>query len=171
MIPFRDNIPSRSFPLITILIIVANVLVFFYELSLGRGLERLIMHYGVVPANVLAWPRSNLPLAAVALPFFTSMFLHGGWLHLIGNMWYLWIFGDNIEDRLGHFPYLIFYLLCGFAAALTHIILNLGSNLPTVGASGAISGVMGAYLLLYPRAKVLTLVVLVVFFTFWLLPS
>src|SRR5438128_12517353 len=102
MIPFRDNIPSRSFPLITILIIVANVLVFLYELSLGRGFEQLIMHYGVVPAAVLAWPRSNLPLAAVALPFVTSMFLHCGWLHLIGNMWYLSLFADDVEARLGH---------------------------------------------------------------------
>ncbi|HSU87341.1 MAG TPA: rhomboid family intramembrane serine protease [Terriglobia bacterium] len=163
MIPFRDNIPSRSFPLITILIIVTNVLVFFYELSLGRGLERLIMHYGVVPANVLAWPQSNLPLAAVALPFFTSMFLHGGWLHLIGNMWYLWIFGDNIEDRLGHFSYLIFYLLCGLGAGIVHTILNAGTEIPSVGASGAIAGVLGAYVVSYPFARVLTLIPIFVF--------
>jgi membrane associated rhomboid family serine protease len=163
MIPFRDNIPSRSFPLITILIIVTNVLVFVYELSLGRGLERLIMHYGVVPANVLGWPRSDLPLAAVALPFFTSMFLHGGWLHLIGNMWYLWIFGDNVEDRLGHFSYLIFYLLCGLGAGIVHTILNAGTEIPSVGASGAIAGVLGAYVVSYPFARVLTLIPIFVF--------
>jgi len=99
------------------------------------------------------------------------MFLHGSWLHIIGNMWVLWIFGDNIEDHLGHFSYLIFYLVSGFAAAFTHILLNLGSNIPSVGASGAIAGVMGAYFVLYPRARVLTLVPLIVFFTFWWLPA
>jgi hypothetical protein len=99
------------------------------------------------------------------------MFLHGSWLHIIGNMWVLWIFGDNIEDYLGHFAYLIFYLLCGFAAAIAHIILNSGSDVPTVGASGAIAGVMGAYFLLYPKSRVLTLVPLIVFFTFWWLPA
>src|SRR5262245_34609182 len=108
MIPFRDNIPSRSFPIITVLIIVLNVLVFLFELALGRNLEPFLFHYGVVPAAVATWPQSNLPLSAVAVPFFTSMFLHGGWLHLIGNMWYLWIFGDNVEDRLGHFAFLVF---------------------------------------------------------------
>src|SRR5205807_1310006 len=101
----------------------------------------------------------------------TSMFLHGGWLHIIGNMWFLWIFGDNIEDHLGHFRYLLFYLACGIAAAVTHIVFNLSSNEPTVGASGAIAGVMGAYVILYPRARVLTLVVLIVFFTFWWIPA
>ena len=99
------------------------------------------------------------------------MFLHASWLHIIGNMWVLWIFGDNIEDYLGHFTYLLFYLLCGLAAAIAHILLNAGSNVPTVGASGAIAGVMGAYFLLYPKARVLTLVPLIVFFTFWWLPA
>src|SRR4029077_718363 len=99
MIPFRDNIPSRTFPLITISLILTNVFVFLYELTLGRGLERFIMQYGVVPAAVFAWPQSDLPFTAVLLPFITSMFLHGGCLHLIGNMCYHWIFGDNVEDR------------------------------------------------------------------------
>src|SRR5207302_11367872 len=164
MIPFRDNIPSRTFPLINISIIVANVLVFFYELSLGgRSLDRLITHYGIVPAAVFAWPQSDLAFAAVVVPFFTSMFLHGGWLHLIGNMWYLWIFGDNIEDRLGHFPYLIFYLLCGLGAGIVHTILNAGTAIPSVGASGAIAGVLGAYVVSYPFARVLTLIPIFVF--------
>src|SRR5437867_8155041 len=159
MIPFRDNIPSRSFPLITVSLITVNVFVFFYELSLGsRSFERFIMHYGVVPTTVLAWPQSHIPFTAVALPFFTSMFLHGGWLHLIGNMWYLWIFGDNVEDRLGHFNFLIFYLLCGLGAGIVHTILNAGSTIPSLGASGAIAGVLGAYLVSYPFARVLTLV-------------
>jgi len=101
----------------------------------------------------------------------TSMFLHGGWLHIIFNMWFLWIFGDNIEDHLGHFFYLVFYLVSGFAASVAHILLNINSNVPSVGASGAIAGVMGAYLVLYPKARVLTLVPLIVFFTFWWLPA
>jgi rhomboid family protein len=97
------------------------------------------------------------------MPFLTSMFLHGGWLHLIGNMWFLWVFGDNVEDRLGHISYLCFYLFCGFGSGLAHVMMNLGSGVPSLGASGAISGVLGAYIVLYPRAKVLTLVPLIVF--------
>src|SRR3989454_5445739 len=164
MIPFRDNIPSRSFPLITVSLITVNVFVFFYELSLGsRSFERFIMHYGVIPATVLAWPHSHTPLTAVALPFFTSMFLHGGWLHLIGNMWYLWIFGDNVEDRLGHFTYLLFYLLSGLGAGIVHTVLNSEMTVPSVGASGAIAGVLGAYVVSYPFARVLTLVPIFIF--------
>jgi membrane associated rhomboid family serine protease len=164
MIPFRDNIPSRTFPVITIAIILTNVFVFFYELALGRGLERFIMQYSVVPAAVFSWPQSDLPLTAVLLPFLTSMFLHGGWLHLIGNMWYLWIFGDNVEDRLGHFTYLIFYLLCGFGAGIAQTVLNYDSVIPSLGASGAIAGVLGAYVISYPTARVLTLLPI---FIFW----
>jgi membrane associated rhomboid family serine protease len=163
MIPFRDNIPSRTVPFVNILIILVNVLVFLYELGLGRGLDRFIMQNGVVPAAVVAWPQSNLPLSAVAIPFLTSMFLHGGWLHLIGNMWYLWIFGDNVEDRLGHFTYLIFYLLCGLGAGIVHTIVNYDTRVPSVGASGAIAGVLGAYLISYPYAKVLTLLPIFIF--------
>ena len=163
MIPFRDNIPSRTFPVITVFIILGNVFAFLYELSLGRFLEPFIMQYGVVPAAVFAWPQSDLPLTAVALPFLTSMFLHGGWLHLIGNMWYLWIFGDNVEDRLGHFTYLAFYLLSGLGAGIVHTVLNSGTVIPTVGASGAIAGVLGAYIVSYPRARVLTLLPIFIF--------
>ncbi|PYS50021.1 MAG: rhomboid family intramembrane serine protease [Acidobacteria bacterium] len=163
MIPFRDNIPSRSFPLITISLILVNVFVFFYELSLGPGLEPFIGQYGVTPALVFAWPRSDAPFLAVALPFLTSMFLHGGWLHLIGNMWYLWIFGDNVEDRLGHMTYLIFYLLSGLGAGIVHTVFNPDTVVPSVGASGAIAGVLGGYLVSYPFAKVLTLVPIFMF--------
>src|SRR5215475_10568627 len=117
MFPFRDNIASRTFPIITILLIVANVLTFFFELSVSpRMLDQFFNTFGVVPAHVFSSPRSNDPLTALLLPFVTSMFLHGGWMHLIGNMWYLWIFGDNVEDRLGHFRYLIFYFACGIGA-------------------------------------------------------
>src|SRR5204863_5588398 len=123
------------------------------------------------PAAVFRWPASNLPLVAVALPFLTSMFLHGGWLHLIGNMWYLWIFGDNVEDRLGHFAYLIFYLLCGLGAGIVHTILNYQTVVPSVGASGAIAGVLGAYVVSYPGAKVLTLIPIFIFVQFIEIPA
>ena len=163
MIPFRDNIPSRSTPIITISLILINTAVFIYELSLGDALEPFIFQFGVIPALVGSWPQSDLPFFAVTIPFLTSMFLHGGWLHLIGNMWYLWIFGDNVEDRLGHFTFLIFYLLCGIGAGVVHTILNSNSTVPSVGASGAIAGVLGAYVVSYPFARVLTLVPIFVF--------
>jgi membrane associated rhomboid family serine protease len=160
MIPFRDNIPSRRYPLVTLLIIIVNVLVFFYQLSLPqRALEQFIGLYGVVPAKLQLtgqYPVQVLSVTFTAL--FVSMFLHGGWLHLIGNMWYLWIFGDNVEDRMGHFRFFLFYLLCGFAASSAHILFNLNSRVPSIGASGAIAGVLGAYVLSYPFARVLTLV-------------
>jgi membrane associated rhomboid family serine protease len=156
MIPFRDNIPSRSFPIITVFIILINIVAFFYELSLGRGLDPFVFQFGVIPARVLS-PSSDTTLPAIALPFFTSMFLHAGWMHLIGNMWYLWIFGDNVEDRLGHVNYLIFYILCGLGAGVVHTLLNPSSTVPSLGASGAIAGVLGAYMVSYPFAKVLTL--------------
>jgi hypothetical protein len=161
MIPIRDETPRFSTPFVTYFIIALNTLVFLFELSVseqGRGaLNGLIYHFGVVPWRfdhiVAAWPASAL--TGLFLPVLTSMFLHASWLHLIGNMWFLWIFGDNIEDYLGHFSYLLFYLVCGFAAAITHILLNAGSRMPSVGASGAIAGVMGAYFVLYPKARVM----------------
>ena len=161
MIPIRDDTPRFSTPFVTYFIIALNTLVFLFELSVseqGRGaLNSFIYHFGVVPWRfdhvLAAWPASSL--TGLFLPILTSMFLHASWLHLIGNMWFLWIFGDNIEDYLGHFSYLLFYLVCGFAAAVTHILLNAGSRLPSVGASGAIAGVMGAYFVLYPKARVM----------------
>jgi len=176
MIPIRDDTPRYSTPYVTYFIIALNVVVFLFELTVEvqgpRALNSLIHEFGVVPRHfvrVATGPGFSLP--ALFLPILTSMFLHAGWLHIIGNMWFLWIFGDNIEDYLGHFMYLLFYLVTGFAAAFTHIALNAGSNIPSVGASGAIAGVMGAYFILYPRARVLTLVPLIVFFTFWWLPA
>jgi membrane associated rhomboid family serine protease len=161
MIPIRDDTPRFSTPFVTYFIIALNTLVFLFELSVseqGRGaLNSFIYHFGVVPWRfdhvLAAWPASSL--TGLFLPILTSMFLHASWLHLIGNMWFLWIFGDNIEDYLGHFSYLLFYLVCGLAAAVTHILLNAGSRLPSVGASGAIAGVMGAYFVLYPKARVM----------------
>ncbi|MCU1271759.1 MAG: Rhomboid-like protein [Acidobacteriaceae bacterium] len=177
MFPIRDDQPRYSTPVVNYFIIGLNTLVFLFELSVQvqgpRAFEALVFQFGVVPehfARALAGS-TYYPIPATLLTVLTSMFLHGGWLHIISNMWFLWIFGDNIEDYLGHFAYLIFYLICGVAAAVTQIALNPGSTIPTVGASGAIAGVMGAYILLYPRARVLTLVVLIVFFTFWWIPA
>jgi len=174
MIPIRDDRPSFTTPFINYLLIALNTLVFLYEVLLGpRTREVFVYQFGVEPLRVLA----ALGLANVhvpdpsALPLLTSMFLHASWLHLIGNMWVLWIFGDNIEDYLGHFGYLIFYLVSGLAASVLHIALNPASNIPSVGASGAIAGVMGAYFLLFPSARVLTLVPLIIFFTFIWLPA
>lgn len=169
MIPLRDNIPSRTFPFVTIAIIIINTLVFLYELSLGKQLDQLVRIYSIIPTQYISGS-AHYDLSRY-LPLFSSMFLHGGWLHLIGNMYFLWIFGDNVEDRVGHFKFIIFYLLCGLAAGFTHIYTNPHSHLPTVGASGAIAGVLGAYLLLYPRARVLTLVPLGFFLDIIELPA
>jgi membrane associated rhomboid family serine protease len=161
MIPIRDDTPRFSAPYVTYFIIALNVVVFLFELSVGgqshRALNSLMYHFGVVPVHFerALTAGASVSLVGLFLPILTSMFLHASWLHVIGNMWFLWIFGDNIEDYLGHFTYLLFYLVSGFAAAIAHILLNAGSNVPSVGASGAIAGVMGAYFVLYPRAHVL----------------
>jgi membrane associated rhomboid family serine protease len=161
MIPIRDDTPRFSTPFVTYFIIALNTVVFLFELSVGqqshRALNSLIYHFGVVPLHFerAFTGASFISLPGLFLPLLTSMFLHASWLHLLGNMLFLWIFGDNIEDYLGHFTYLIFYLVSGFAAGMAHILLNAGSSVPSVGASGAIAGVMGAYFVLYPRARVL----------------
>ena len=152
MIPLRDIIPSRTTPVVTISIIVLNVLVFVYELSLGRAVDAFTLYFGLVPA-AFSW-----------VTVFTSMFLHGGLLHVAGNVLYLWIFGDNVEDRMGHGRFLVFYLLCGVAAALAQTITAPDSIVPMVGASGAIAGVMGAYFVLYPKSRIVTLIPLFFFF-------
>jgi membrane associated rhomboid family serine protease len=147
MIPLRDVIPSRTFPFINIALIVLNSVAFLAELSISdAGFQPFLRTFALVPGHLL-WPT-----------VLTSMFIHAGWLHFLGNMLYLWIFGDNVEDRLGHFRYLVFYLLCGTVAAVAHIWMNPASMLPTLGASGAIAGVMGAYFVLYPRSQILTLI-------------
>ena len=174
MIPIRDDTPRFSTPYVSYFLIALNTLVFLFELALGPETRNEFMfQFGVMPAHItgLLSGMSRVSAPAALLPVFTSMFLHASWLHLIANMWVLWIFGDNIEDYLGHFRYILFYLFSGIAAAVTHTILNAGSRVPSVGASGAIAGVMGAYFLLYPRARVLTLVPLLFFFTFWWLPA
>src|SRR5580765_3954672 len=152
MIPLRDVIPSRTTPYITVTIIVLNALAWLFEVSLPHQvLNEFLTIYGVVPGDFS-------PPTLI-----TSMFLHGSWSHVIGNMWYLWIFGDNVEDRMGHGRFLLFYLLCGIAAAFGQVAIDPSSMLPTIGASGAIAGVMGAYFVLYPRSRVLTLIPLIIF--------
>jgi membrane associated rhomboid family serine protease len=159
MIPLRDNIPSSTFPAATLSIIVINVLVFLYELSLGSHLEDLFGSFAVIPAVYTDPQVGHFYTASQKIfAFFSSMFLHGGWLHLLGNMWVLWIFGDNVEDRLGRTRYVMLYLAGGIAAALLHIFTNANSPVPTVGASGAIAAIMGAYFRFYPFARVETLV-------------
>ena len=165
MIPLKDTIPSRSYPFVNVLIIITNCIVFFFELSLGSKLNKLFLTFGMVPVKFY-YLISTTPFSVfgIFLPFLTSLFLHAGWFHIIGNMLYLWIFGDNVEDRMGHFRYLVFYLICGVTANITHLYTSPVSGIPTIGASGAIAGVMGAYFLLYPRAKIVTLVPVFSFF-------
>ena len=160
MIPLRDSLPSRSFPTVTVWLIVINVAVFLFEWSLEPfSRTHFVGAYAMIPSQFH-------PASLV-----TSMFLHGGWMHLIGNMWFLWIYGDNIEDILGRVKYVLFYLGCGVAAGLVHLFFNLDSRLPTVGASGAIAGVMGAYMVKYPHARITTLLPIVIFFTTVELPA
>lgn len=171
MIPLKDVNPREKIPFFTFVLIILNVLAFLFELSMGRHLNVFLGEFGVVPIrfvnNFLSFPFeiSNY------FPLISSMFLHGGFLHLAGNMLSLWIFGDNVEDKLGHFYYIIFYFLSGFGASISHIIFNISSQVPTIGASGAISGVMGAYFYFFPRAKVLTLIPIFFFFELIEIPA
>jgi membrane associated rhomboid family serine protease len=172
MIPLRDTVPAQSAPAVTVLLITLNVLAFLYELSLGSALDVFIMQYGAVPLRfVLTGQMEQVSTVERFFPLFTSMFLHGGWLHLGGNMLYLWIFGDNVEDRLGHVRFLLFYLACGLAAALTQIYIHPTSKIPMVGASGAVAGVLGGYLLLFPYSRVLALIPILFFFQIVELPA
>ncbi len=159
MIPLRDTVPTKNHPVVNNTIIGINVLIFLYQLTQGIEIEKFIYIYGLVPA------RYSIPQISIyftpfqqAFSLLSFMFLHGGFWHLLGNMWSLYIFGDNVEDRLGHLRYLLFYIICGLASGLSHMLLNLNSNVPTIGASGAIAGIMGAYFILHPRARILTLI-------------
>ena len=166
MFPLRDNIPARRFPAVNVGLIIVNVALFAYEFMLGAGLDGFIQQYGFVPARFMVAQAENILDLPRFLPVFSSMFLHGGLLHLISNMWMLWIFGDNVEDSMGHGRYLFFYLLCGVVSVFAQTGADPSSFLPLVGASGAISGVLGAYLLLYPRARILTLIpIFILFYT------
>ncbi|NLC76226.1 MAG: rhomboid family intramembrane serine protease [Clostridia bacterium] len=169
MIPLRDSIRPRRRPFVNWLIIGINIYAFILQLSLSPAeLQQFFQQFGIIPARISGFEFSMLftgtwtPL----LPLFTAMFLHGGWWHLLGNMLYLWVFGDNIEDRLGHLGYLIFYLLMGIAASLTHVWSDPTSTVPMIGASGAVAGVLGAYFITFPRARVVALVPVFFFLTF-----
>ena len=165
MIPLKDINPSRTTPFVNIALIAINVVVFFYQVSLPlRAQKAFIFAYGTVPSKIPALLAGHGSVQLALEPLFTSMFLHNGLMHLLGNMLFLYIFGDNIEDYFGHFGYLLFYVVCGIGSGLVHVLFNLNSPIPAIGASGAISGVMGAYILLFPRAKILT------FFFIFLIP-
>ena len=186
MIPLKDDAPRVGTPYINYTLLTLNTLVFLFQYWLSkqdpRAADGLVFQFGMIPArftvvlfnhgyvpwNLVSQLGRYVPAMAAILPVFTSMFLHGSWLHLIFNMWALWIFGDNVEDYLGHSLYLFVYLASGVAAALLHTLFNIGSTVPSVGASGAIAGVMGAYFLLFPRARVLTLVPFFFVFFMWL---
>jgi membrane associated rhomboid family serine protease len=195
MIPIRDSVPSRTFPVVNFLMIGLCTLVFVAQLREEHGQAQLVERYGMIPVRVLHpdqpvmvrdvkplrtwWGVELHEVARPALPSavppwltaLTCIFLHGGWMHFLGNMWFLYIFGDNVEDLMGHLGYLVFYLAAGVAASLTHLITNADSTMPTIGASGAIAGVMGAYFCLYPKATVLAVIPIIFFIEMVVLPA
>jgi membrane associated rhomboid family serine protease len=158
-IPLKDETPHRHPPFVNLLLIGTNIAVFLYQLTLSPHLlKAFLMAYATIPARFPAFLAGRIDFHGAFLPLITSMFLHAGFMHIAGNMLFLWIFGDNVEDFFGHIPYLLFYLFCGVGSGLLHVLFNFNSPLPALGASGAISGVMGAYLVLYPGSRILTLV-------------
>ncbi|HET7212869.1 MAG TPA: rhomboid family intramembrane serine protease [Terriglobia bacterium] len=166
MIPLNDNVRRQTFWFSTFALIAVNTAVFIYELSLGPSINRFILAFGLIPARY-STPHGDILIAGLAefiVPVFTSMFIHGGWFHLLGNMLFLFVFGRSIEDRFGHGEFLLLYFVCGFGAAIAHIMFNMGSQAPTIGASGAIAGVLGAYLVSFPTARISTLVPLIIIF-------
>ncbi len=169
MFPLRDDAPRLSYPAVTLVLVLLNVAVFLYQVYLGmvspRAQMAFVEVFGAIPLRAEYALAGKYPLVEGLAPVFTSIFLHGGWLHLIGNMWFLWIFGDNVEDQLGRFPYLLFYVACGMLASVAHVVANPQSTIPAVGASGAIAGVMGAYMVRFPTARIVTLVPIFFFFT------
>ena len=172
MFPIRDAIRSRTFPLVNLGLIALNVLVYFIQISQYEHLNQFIFLYGLVPARyTVPEIAAHFTFSEQAFSFLSFMFLHGGFWHILGNMWFLYIFGDNVEDHLGHFRYLAFYLLCGWASGITHLLFNLTSQMPTIGASGAIAGVMGAYFILYPRSRVLTFIPIIFIPYFFEIPA
>ncbi len=171
MIPIRDENPPQRVPVVTRTLIVLNVVAFLYQLLLGSQVVSFMLGWGLVPERLAAALQGLTPLPSAAVTLFTSMFLHGSWIHLIGNMWYLWIFGDNVEDELGSLRFLGFYLAAGVVSALMHVLFNPGSPVPAVGASGAIAGILGGYAYAFPKARVVTLVPIIFFFQIVALPA
>ena len=169
MFPIRDDAPRGGFPFVTLLLISINSLIFAYQFSLWMvspvAAAGFVETFGTIPLRVTMALGGHYPLLEGLSSLFTSIFLHGGWFHLLGNMWFLWIFGDNVEYDLGHFTYLVFYLTCGLAASLAHFATNPESSIPSVGASGAIAGVMGAYMVRFPMARIVTLIWILFFVT------
>jgi len=174
MFPIQDSVPSRSVPVVTRALILINVVVFFFELSLSReSIIQLFYLFGVVPARFTdpEWAASiGFPIGSY-WSLLTHQFLHGGWLHIVANMWTLWIFGDNVEDRMGPLRFIIFYLVCGVLAALTQVLVTPDATIPSVGASGAIAGILGAYLLFFPTARLIVLIPILFFPFFFELPA
>jgi membrane associated rhomboid family serine protease len=170
VLPLKDHNPTRSFPVVTVLLIVVNVVIYVAQVLLG---DRFTLTFSMVPRLVTQYTFEEIPTSGLPVwtTVFSSMFLHGGLMHLGGNMLYLWIFGNNTEDTLGHFRFLLFYLVCGLAAAAVHIVLGPGSRIPTLGASGAIAGVLGAYIHLFPHARITTVIFIVFFWTLTELPA
>jgi rhomboid family protein len=171
MFPLKDNITARNFPFVNIGLIALNVLFFLYQMSYGQKVDQFIFAFGFIPARFLAEQSQDWFAVSSFLPVFSSMFLHANLLHLVSNMWFLWIFGDNVEDCMGHGRYLGFYLLCGIASVIAQTLANPHSAIPMIGASGAISGVLGAYFLTYPRARILTLLPIFILIYFVELPA
>jgi len=172
MFPIRDTVPSKNYPIVTHALIAVNIICFLIQISQGRDFDHFAYIYGLVPARyTVPQIAEYFTFGQQAFAFFSFMFLHGGFMHILGNMWFLYIFGDNVEDRLGHFRYFLFYILCGLLSGLSHFFLNLHSNLPTIGASGAIAGVMGAYFILHPTSKILTLVPILIIPFFFEIPA
>lgn len=174
MIPLQDSIPRRHPPVATISLIALNALFFTIELSLPKdALEAVFYHFGIVPARFTCglWGKDALLTANSLLVFLTSMFLHGGWVHLISNMWALWLFGDNVEDKMGSLRFVAFYLICGIAAGIVHVCVHSQSTLPTIGASGAIAGVLGAYLLMFPHSQIVVMLPILFWPVFYVVPA
>lgn len=172
MIPLRDSVRPLRSPYVNWFLIAVNLYVFIREIMLPPELlSQVFFNLGVIPSNILYLIFTGDPLSPVMITFITAMFLHGGWLHVLSNMLFLWVFGDNVEDRLGHLRYLLFYLLTGVVASIAHIIANPTSEVPVIGASGAVAGVLGAYFILFPRSKVLSLVPIIFIFTLVEIPA
>jgi membrane associated rhomboid family serine protease len=175
LIPLRDTIPSRSFPVVNWILILTNLLIFIYEVFIlnSKQAELMIFDYGLTPDKIRLEGIENMHelRTTVFRPFFTNMFLHGGWGHLISNMWILFIFGDNVEDRMGKVRYFLFYILCGLIASFTHFVLHRNSPVPAIGASGAISGVMAAYMLMFPKSTIVSFIPIIIIPLFLPIPA
>ncbi len=172
MIPLRDSVRPQKPPFVNWILIAVNLYVFIREIMLPpEMLDDVFYNLGLIPSNILYTIVTGSPLDPVMITFITAMFLHGGWLHVLSNMLFLWVFGDNVEDRLGHFRYLLFYLAAGIIGSVSHILTNPASEVPVIGASGAVAGVLGAYLITFPRARVLALIPIIFFFTLAEIPA